>query len=188
MPDIMKENMDQAREKIKKRTEELAAELSVVRAGRANPSVLDKLHVDYYGTLTPVQQIASVSVPDARTLLIQPWDKSALKAVEKAVLASDIGITPVNDGSSLRLQFPPLTEERRHELVKTGRKYAEEAKIAVRNVRRDVMDVLKERKKTGELTEDDLKTGEKQLQDVTDKGCKDIDAVAAAKEKEVLEI
>ena len=144
--------------------------------------------MDYYGVPTPIGQMAAVSVPDARSLLIQPWDKSSLKEIEKAIQASDIGLNPQNDGSSIRLNFPPLTEERRKELVKTVSKYAEEAKVAIRSIRRDSIEKLKEQKKSSEITEDDLKNGEKKMQDLTDKFCKEIDDTAAAKEKEIMEI
>lgn len=144
--------------------------------------------VEYYGVPTPVNQVAAVSVPEARTLLIQPWDKSTLKLIEKAILTSDIGLNPQNDGSVLRLVFPPLTEERRRELVKGVYKYCEEAKIAVRSIRRDAMDKLKDMKKKSEITEDDLKNAEKKMQTLTDRFCKEIDETAAAKDKEIMEI
>lgn len=166
----------------------LANEYSSIRAGRANPAVLDKVLVEYYGAPTPVTQLAAVSVPEARTLLIQPWDKSALKGIEKAIQTSDIGINPQNDGSTVRLVFPPLTEERRRELVKGVYKYAEEAKIAVRSIRRDAMDKLKELKKKAEITEDDQKGLEKKLQELTDKYCKEVDELSAKKDKEIMEI
>ena len=164
--------LTQAEEKMTKSVNALANEYSSIRAGRANPAVLDKVLVEYYGAPTPVTQLAAVSVPEARTLLIQPWDKSALKGIEKAIQTSDIGINPQNDGSTVRLVFPPLTEERRRELVKGVYKYAEEAKIAVRSIRRDAMDKLKELKKKAEITEDDQKGIEKKLQELTDKYCK----------------
>ena len=166
----------------------LANEYSSIRAGRANPAVLDKVLVEYYGAPTPVTQLAAVSVPEARTLLIQPWDKSALKGIEKAIQTSDIGINPQNDGSTVRLVFPPLTEERRRDLVKGVYKYAEEAKIAVRSIRRDAMDKLKELKKKAEITEDDQKGLEKKLQELTDKYCKEVDELSAKKDKEIMEI
>ena len=166
----------------------LLGEYASIRAGRANPNVLDKVMVEYYGVPTPVNQVAAVSVPEARTLLIQPWDKSTLKLIEKAILTSDIGLNPQNDGSVLRLVFPPLTEERRRELVKGVYKYCEEAKIAVRSIRRDAMDKLKDMKKKSEITEDDLKNAEKKMQTLTDRFCKEIDETAAAKDKEIMEI
>ncbi len=178
----------QAKEKMEKTLSALQYEYASIRAGRANVAILEKVSVDYYGVPTPVEQMAAVSVPDARTLLIQPWDKSTLKAIEKAILASDIGINPQNDGTSIRLNFPPLTEERRKELVKGVSKYAEEAKVAVRSIRRDSIDKLKAAKKSGELTEDDLKSEEKKMQDLTDIYCKKVDEIAAAKDKEIMEI
>ena len=177
-----------AEEKMTKSVNALANEYSSIRAGRANPAVLDKVLVEYYGAPTPVTQLAAVSVPEARTLLIQPWDKSALKGIEKAIQTSDIGINPQNDGSTVRLVFPPLTEERRRELVKGVYKYAEEAKVAVRSIRRDAMDKLKELKKKAEITEDDQKGLEKKLQELTDKYCKEIDELSAKKDKEIMEI
>jgi ribosome recycling factor len=166
----------------------LRSELASIRAGRANPSVLDKIMVEYYGVPTPINQMAAVTVAEARILNIQPWDASTLKAIEKAILTSDIGINPNNDGKSIRIVFPPLTEERRRELVKSIAKYQEEAKVAVRNIRRDALDNFKNLKKNGELTEDDLKNMEKKTQDLTDKFCKNVDDIAAAKEKEIMEI
>ncbi len=177
-----------AEEKMTKSVNALANEYSSIRAGRANPAVLDKVLVEYYGAPTPVTQLAAVSVPEARTLLIQPWDKTALKGIEKAIQTSDIGINPQNDGSTVRLVFPPLTEERRRELVKGVYKYAEEAKVAVRSIRRDAMDKLKELKKKAEITEDDQKGLEKKLQELTDKYCKEIDELSAKKDKEIMEI
>lgn len=177
-----------AKDRMGKTLAALEKEYATVRAGRANPAVLDKVLVDYYGVPTPVGQMAAVSVPEARTLLIQPWDKSTLKPIEKAILTSDIGINPQNDGACLRLQFPPLNEERRRELVKTIYKYAEESKVSVRAVRRDALEKLKELKKQAQITEDDLKKAEKRTQDLTDTFCKDIDDVAAKKEKEIMEI
>ncbi len=177
-----------AEEKMNKTVNALLGEYASIRAGRANPNVLDKVTVEYYGVPTPVNQVAAVSVPEARTLLIQPWDKSTLKLIEKAILTSDIGLNPQNDGSVLRLIFPPLTEERRRELVKGVYKYSEEAKIAVRSIRRDAMEKLKDMKKKSEITEDDLKNAEKKMQDLTDKFCKEIDGTAAVKEKEIMEI
>ena len=180
--------LTQAEEKMTKSVNALANEYSSIRAGRANPAVLDKVLVEYYGAPTPVTQLAAVSVPEARTLLIQPWDKSALKGIEKALQTSDIGINPQNDGSTVRLVFPPLTEERRRDLVKGVYKYAEEAKIAVRSIRRDAMDKLKELKKKAEITEDDQKGLEKKLQELTDKYCKEVDELSAKKDKEIMEI
>jgi len=174
--------------KMQKSIEILNHDFAATRAGRANPAVLDKITVDYYGTPTPIQQIASVSVPEARTLIVQPWDGGVLKAVEKAILASDIGINPQNDGKVIRLNFPTLTEERRRELTKQVQKMAEDAKVAIRNIRRDAMDKYKEMKKKSEITEDDLKDTEKDIQELTDKYCKEIDGMAAKKSKELLEV
>ena len=166
----------------------LTKELGSIRAGRANPSVLDKITVDYYGSPTPIQQIAAISSPDARTLLISPWDKTAVKGIEKAIQNSDLGINPQNDGSSIRLSFPQLTEERRKELVKQIRKYAEGGKVAIRNIRRDAVDAFKAQKKNGEMTEDDVKIAEKDIQKLTDDMCKEIDALVEKKEKELLAV
>lgn len=159
-----------------------------VRVGRANPAVLDKITVDYYGAPTPIQQMAAVSVPEPRMLQIQPWDASTLKDIEKAIQVADIGINPQNDGRIIRLVFPPLTEERRKEIVKDVRKMAEDSKVAVRNSRRDAIEKLKAMKKASEITEDDQANGEKKIQNLTDKFCKEIDDLAAVKEKEILDI
>ena len=177
-----------AEEKMSKTISALNNEYNSIRAGRASAAVLDKIRVDYYGTPTPINQLAAVSVAEARILTIQPWDKSVLGAIEKAIQTSDIGINPQNDGSVLRLTFPPLTEDRRKEIVKTVRATAEDSKVAIRSIRRDCIDKLKKMQKDSEITEDDLKQGEKKIQDTTDKFIKDIDSVAAAKEKEVMEI
>jgi len=184
----MKEVTEQAKEKMEKCISNLEHEFSTIRAGRANPGVLDKIHVDYYGTPTPINAMAAISVSEARILVVQPWDASALKAVEKAIMASDIGITPTNDGRSLRIVFPQLTEERRKELVKQVHKYGEEAKVAVRNARRDTLEKLKAMKKTSEITEDDLKDLEKDVQKLTDKNCERIDEICKAKEKEIMTV
>lgn len=175
-------------EKMGKTIAALESELASVRAGRANPAVLDKVTVDYYGSPTPVNQVATVSSPEARTLLIQPWDKTLLKPIEKAIQTSDIGINPQNDGICLRLNFPPLNEERRRELGKLIFKYAEESKVAIRSIRRDALEKIKDMKKKSEITEDDQKKAEKRMQDLTDKFCKTADEVAAAKEKEIMEL
>ncbi len=166
----------------------LDRDFGAVRAGRANAAVLDKVLVEYYGTPTPIQQMAAVSVPDPRTLQIQPWDATTLKDIEKAIQTSDIGINPQNDGRVIRLTFPPLTEERRKDIVKDVRKMAEDSKVAVRSVRRDAIEKLKAMKKANEITEDDQANGEKKIQTVTDKFCKEIDDLAAAKEKEIMSI
>lgn len=174
--------------KMKKTASVLTEQYDSVRAGKANPAVLDRITVDYYGSPTPVQQIASVSTPDARSLLIQPWDGSVLKGIEKAILASDLGINPQNDGRAIRLVFPALTEERRRDLAKQVKKYSEDAKVAVRNIRRDAMDKFKKEQKKGEITEDDLKDLEKDMQKLTDDYTKEVDKLTAAKEKELFEI
>lgn len=174
--------------KMKKTTEVLSEQFAAVRAGKANPAVLDRITVDYYGSPTPIQQIASISTPDARSLLIQPWDGSVLKGIEKAILASDLGINPQNDGRAIRLVFPQLTEERRKDLAKQVKKYAEEAKVAVRNIRRDAMEKFKAQKKKSEITEDDLKIVEKDMQKLTDDYIKEVDKIAAKKEQELMEL
>ncbi len=162
--------------------------LKTIRAGRANPAILDKITVDYYGTPTPIPQVGSVSVPEPRTLLIQPWDKSILKEIEKAIQKAEIGINPNNDGNAVRLNFPPLTEERRKDLVKDLKKQAEEAKVAIRSIRRDAIDSYKTAKKNGEVTEDDLKGIEKDIQAITDEYIKEIDEMTNKKEKEIMSV
>lgn len=184
----MKETINHAKEKMTKSLNALDKEFAAIRAGRANPAVLDKVMVDYYGAPTPVNQMAAVSVSEARILVIQPWDKSSLKLIEKAIQASDIGINPTNDGNVLRLAFPQLTEERRKELCKNIKKLGEDAKVAIRSIRRDTMDKLKAMKKNSEITEDDLKDCEKKVQDITDKFCADADSAVAAKEKEIMTV
>jgi len=163
-------------------------EVKALRAGRANAAVLDRINVEYYGASTPINQIASISTPEPRTLLIQPWDAGALKSIEKAIQSSDLGINPQNDGKGLRLAFPQLTEERRRELIKQVGKYAEEGRVAARNIRRDVMERFKDMKKKSEITEDDFTDMEKDVQEITDKAIKEIDALAVKKEKELLEM
>ncbi|MBE6838111.1 MAG: ribosome recycling factor [Ruminococcus sp.] len=184
----MKDQMNSAKEKMEKCLNSLKHEYSTVRAGRANPAVLDKVLVDYYGAPTPINQMAAISVAEARVLVIQPWDMSSINLIDKAIQASEIGINPTNDGKVLRLTFPQLTEERRKELVKQIKKFAEEAKVTIRNVRRDTIDKVKTMKKNGEVTEDDLANFEKDIQKLTDKYVADIDAAAAEKEKEILSI
>lgn len=184
----MKEVLAHTEEKMKKTLNVLAGEYSAVRAGRANPAVLDKITVDYYGTPTAINQLAAVSVTEARVLTIQPWDGSVCRAIEKAIQTSELGINPQSDGKVIRLMFPQLTEERRRDLVKEISKLAEEDKIAIRSIRRDAIEKLKAMKKTSELTEDDLKTAEKKTQDLTDKFCKEIDQLFEKKEKEIMEI
>ena len=185
---MLKDDYKIYEEKMRKSIDSVAADFGSVRAGRANASVLDRIMVDYYGSPTPIQQIAAISSPDPRTLVIQPWDGSLLKAVEKAIQISDLGINPQNDGRVVRLAFPQLTEERRKELVKQIRKYAENGKVAIRNIRRDAMDAFKKMEKASEITEDDLKQMEKDLQKLTDESSKKIDELLARKEKELMEI
>ncbi len=184
----MNELIKHTEEKMNKTIAVLDRDYKSIRAGRANVSVLDRINVDYYGTPTPIQQMAAVSIPEPRILMIQPWDASTLKDIEKAILISDIGINPQNDGRVIRLSFPPLTEERRKEIVKEVKKVAEENKVAIRNTRRDALEKLKALKKSNAITEDDEANGEKKIQNLTDKYCKEIDRVAQLKEKEILEI
>ena len=184
----MKEILDITKEKMGKCVNALESELATIRAGRANPSVLDRITVDYYGCPTPVNQMASISVSEARILVVQPFDASTLKSIEKAIQASDLGINPTNDGRVLRIAFPQLTEDRRKDLTKQVRKYAEDSKVAVRNIRRDAMDKFKAQKKKSEITEDDLKEAEKNVQKITDKYIETIDAVGADKDKEIMSI
>ncbi len=174
--------------KMGKTIESVKADFAAVRAGRANAAVLDRITVEYYGTPTVLNQVASISTPDPRTLVIQPWDATLLKAIEKAIQASDLGINPQNDGRVIRLAFPQLTEERRKELTKQVRKYAEDGKVALRNIRRTAMDDSKAAKKTSEITEDDQKSLEEELQKLTDKRCKDIDELCAKKEQELMAV
>ena len=169
-----------------KTLEHLAEEFDAVRAGRANPKVLDRITVEYYGSETPLNGVASISSPDARTLIIQPWDGKLLKDIQKAIQTSDLGINPQNDGRVIRLVFPQLTEERRKDLTKQVKKYAEEAKVAMRNIRRDGMEYVKKLKKNSEITEDDQKKAEKDLQDMLDKYTKKVDTALAATEKELM--
>ena len=175
-------------EKMKKSIEALHNNLNTIRAGKAYPEVLARVTVDYYGSPTPISQMAAVTTPDPRTLVISPWDASTVKNIEKAILASDLGLTPANDGKVIRLAFPQPTEERRKELVKTASKICEEAKVAIRNVRREANDNIKEMKKNSEMTEDEAKQGDKLVQDLTDKYVKEIDIVAADKNKEIMAI
>lgn len=176
------------KEKMTKTVNALVHEYGTIRAGRANASVLDKVHVDYYGVPTPINQMAAISVSEARILTIQPWDVSTLGQIEKAIQQSEIGINPQNDGKVIRLVFPPLTEDKRKEIAKDISKKAEESKVAIRSIRRDCIEKLKAMKKASEITEDDLKDGENELQKITDKFVKEIDDVAAKKQKEVMEI
>ncbi|MBQ1507684.1 MAG: ribosome recycling factor [Ruminococcus sp.] len=184
----MQTQLKKTEERMDRRIDHMCTEFSEIRAGRANPAVLDRVKVDYYGTPTPVNQLAAVSVAEARVLTIQPWDISVLRQIEKAIQVSDIGINPQNDGKMIRLIFPPLTEDRRKEIVKDVQKIAEDTKVQIRNVRRDTIEKLKAMKKGGELTEDDLKLGEKKTQELTDKFVKQVDKLSADKQKEILEL
>ena len=184
----MDERLKVYEEKMTKSYDAMIREFTAIRAGRANPHVLDKLKVDYYGTPTPIQQVGNISVPEPRMLQIQPWEKSLIKAIEKAIQESDLGINPQNDGKVIRLAFPQLTEERRKELVKLIHKYAETGKIAVRNVRRDAMEYFKKAQKASEITEDELKIAEKDLQKLTDDSCKEIDKLLENKKKELMSV
>nr|WP_174520178.1 ribosome recycling factor [Levilactobacillus senmaizukei] len=175
-----------AQDKMKKAEDALTRELGTIRAGRANASILNRVMVDYYGAATPLNQVASITIPEARILMVTPYDKSALEDIEKGIMESDVGITPANDGTAIRLVIPQLTEERRKEIAKNVKAKAEEGKVAVRNVRRDAMDSIKKGHKNGDYTDDDLHNLEEQVQKVTDKAIKGVDAIAAAKEKEIM--
>ena len=185
---MLKDEYKSYEERMKKTIEVVKSNFTAVRAGRANAGVLDRITVEYYGAPTPLNQVANISSPDPRTLTIQPYDMSLLKVIEKAIQTSDLGINPQNDGRLIRLSFPQLTEERRKDLTKQVRKYGEEGKVALRNIRRDAMDEIKKLTKKSELTEDDQKQLEKELQDLTDKRCKDIDELTAKKEKELMAV
>ena len=184
----MKQVFNKTEESMKKCLNALSKEYIAIRAGRANPAVLDKILVDYYGAPTPINQLAAVSVAEARTLVIQPWDVSVLKEIEKAIQTSELGINPQNDGKIIRLIFPALTEDRRREIVKDIAKMGEDSKVSIRTIRRDAIDKLKKMKKDSEITEDDLKQAEKQVQDLTDKFCKEIDDLFSEKQKEIMAI
>ena len=175
-------------EKMEKTISVLAEELGALRAGRANPAILNKIMVEYYGAPTPLTQIANVSVPEARLILVQPWDASMLKEIEKEIIKAEIGIMPNNDGKVIRLAFPELNEERRKELVKTVKKMGEESKVSIRSIRRDAMDSVKDQKKNNEITEDEVKSAEAEIQKITDKFVEEIDKIVAAKEKEVMQV
>lgn len=184
----MKETMQAYETKMNKTISVLVKELAAIRAGRANPAVLDKITIEYYGAPTPLNQVAAVSTPEPRTLQIQPWDASTLKAIEKAIFASDLGLNPQNDGKSIRLNFPPLTEERRRELIKQVSRIGEDSKVAIRNIRRDAIDTFKDMKKKNEITEDGQKDAEEKMQKMTDKFVKEIDGIVAKKSKELSEV
>ncbi|ADL42909.1 ribosome recycling factor [Caldicellulosiruptor acetigenus I77R1B] len=184
----MAEPIQVAEEKMKKAIETLKEEFATVRAGRANPHILDKVMVDYYGVPTPIPQVASITVPEARMIVIQPWEARMLKEIEKAIQKSDLGVNPTNDGKVIRLIFPELTEERRKELVKQVKKMAEDAKVAIRNIRREALDEYKKMKKNNEITEDDLKDAEEDVQKLHDKYIEQIEKLLSAKEKEIMEV
>ena len=184
----MKELKEKAKSKMEKSINVMLSDFAAIRAGRANPNVLDKVKVDYYGAPTPVNQMAAISVAEARVLVITPWDKTTLKSIEKAIQASDIGINPQNAGQVIRLTFPQLTEDRRKEIVKDVKKGGEDTKVAIRSIRRDAMEKIKAMKKKSEITEDDQSKAEKDLQKVTDNFIKEIDKIAADKEKEIMEV
>ena len=175
-------------EKMEKTISVLTEELGTLRAGRANPAILNKIMVEYYGTPTPLTQIANVSVPEARLIVVQPWDASMLKEIEKEITKAEIGIMPNNDGKVIRLAFPELNEERRKELVKTVKKMGEESKVSIRSIRRDAIDSVKDQKKNNEITEDEVKSAETEIQKITDKFVEEIDKIVAAKEKEVMQV
>lgn len=181
-------NNKEFKERMQKSLDHLASEFATVRAGRANAAVLDHIQVEYYGSPTPIQQVASISSPDPRSLVIQPWDSTVLRSIEKAILTSDLGINPTNDGKCIRLLFPQLTEERRKDLAKQVKKYGEECKVAIRNIRRDAMDTYKKQQKASEITEDDQKSLEKDMQKMTDEFIKKVDDMTAKKEKELYAI
>jgi len=184
MPQQVKKN---AEERMEKAIGALKRDLTTLRAGRANPALLDRIQVEYYGAMTPVNQLANISTPDSRTLIIQPWDKTSIGAIEKSILKSDLGLTPSNDGGAIRISIPPLTEERRSELVKTTKKFGEEAKVAIRNIRRDANDDVKKMEKT-DISEDESRRHQDDIQKTTDKYIAEVEKVLAAKEKEIMEV
>ena len=188
MNELIKGKLDSSEKHMKKVLDRLQSEFGTIRAGRANPAVLEKVTVDYYGTPTPVNQVAAVSVSEGRNLLITPWDPQMIRPISKAILASDIGITPIDDGKTIRLVFPQPTEDRRKELAKTVKKYGDEAKVSVRNERRDLMDKFKKMKKDSEITEDDQKEAEKKAQKLTDRYTEEVDKLVSEKEKEIMSI
>ena len=184
----MQEHLKLYEDKMEKSLDVLLDEYASIRAGRANPHVLDRLRIDYYGTPTPIQQVGNVTVPEARMIVIQPWEKSLLKEIEKAILVSDLGINPTNDGNVIRLVFPELTEERRKDLAKDVKKKGEGAKVAVRNIRRDAMDSIKKMEKAGDISDDDLKQGEEKIQKITDKMIEKVDKAIETKTKEIMTV
>ena len=179
---------DYIEEKMEKVIEHLDEELSLIRAGRANPAILNKVQVEYYGTMSPINQVATISVPEARQILVTPWDRSMVSACEKAINVAELGVNPINDGNSLRLMLPELNEERRKQLVKQTKTLGEESKVAIRNIRRDAIDECKKMQKNSEITEDDLKVAESEIQKLTDTKIADIDAILEKKEKEVMSV
>ena len=181
-------DFNQIEEKMNKAVEHLKDELALIRAGRANPAILNKVEVEYYGAMTPINQVGSISVPEARQILITPWDKSVLNAIERAIQKAEIGINPINDGNAIRLNFPELTEDRRRELVKEAKSIGEQSKVAIRNIRRDAIDDAKAAQKNSEITEDELKSAEERIQKITDKYVEAVDLGLAAKEKEIMEV
>ncbi|HBM46489.1 MULTISPECIES: ribosome recycling factor [unclassified Clostridium] len=184
----MQEHLKLYEDKMEKSLDVLLDEYASIRAGRANPHVLDRIRVDYYGTPTPLQQVGNVSVPEARMIVIQPWEKNLLKEIEKAILVSDLGINPTNDGNVIRLVFPELTEERRKDLAKDVKKKGEGAKVAIRNIRRDAIDSIKKMEKAGDISEDDLKQGEEKIQKITDKMIEKVDKAIETKTKEIMTV
>ena len=184
----MQEHLKLYEDKMEKSLDVLLDEYASIRAGRANPHVLDRLRIDYYGTPTPIQQVGNVTVPEARMIVIQPWEKRLLKEIEKAILVSDLGINPTNDGNVIRLVFPELTEERRQDLAKDVKKKGEGAKVAIRNIRRDAMDSIKKMEKAGDISEDDLKQGEEKIQKITDKMIEKVDKAIETKTKEIMTV
>ncbi len=184
----MQEHLKLYEDKMEKSLDVLLDEYASIRAGRANPHVLDRLRIDYYGTPTPIQQVGNVTVPEARMIVIQPWEKSLLKEIEKAILVSDLGINPTNDGNVIRLVFPELTEERRKDLAKDVKKKGEGAKVAIRNIRRDAIDSIKKMEKAGDISEDDLKQGEDKIQKITDKMIEKVDKAIETKTKEIMTV
>ena len=184
----MKQTLNNCKEKMNKSLIALGDDLATIRAGRANPHVLDRLMVDYYGSPTPIQQVGNITVPEARILQIQPWEATLLKAIEKAINESDLGINPSNDGKVIRLIFPELTEDRRKDLTKDIKKKGESSKVAIRNIRRDALETLKKMEKANEITKDDVEAGEKEVQKLTDKYVGDIDSVVEKKSKEILSV
>lgn len=185
---MIKEIISEAEERMKKAIDVLRKDFASLRAGRATPALLDKILVDYYGVPTPINQMANISVPEPRLLVIQPWDKGVISTIEKAILKSDLGLTPNSDGNVIRLSIPQLTQERRTELVKVCKKKAEEARVAIRNIRRDANDQLKDFEKEGEISEDDTRRGQDEVQKLTDKCVKDVDQVLERKEQEIMEV